>query len=223
MKYNELVKFESVETVVQLKEASNAEKAFKLIDTYVISDHMAEVIDEVIIEQLQFNYPADNKGLLVVGNYGTGKSHLMSVISTIAELDGSTERINHPKIKERSKEIEGKFKVLRTELDGIRLSLQEFVFGELADYLETIGVDYELPDLQKIRSNKDEFMKIMAAFEEVYPNQGLLIVVDELLDFLRSRKEQELMLDLNFLRAMGGSLSDVTFSIYYWYSRNVIR
>jgi DNA replication protein DnaC len=27
----------------------------------------------------------DNKGLLVVGNYGTGKSHLMSVISALAE------------------------------------------------------------------------------------------------------------------------------------------
>ena len=43
--------------------------------TYVISQRMAEVIVEVIIPQLQFHYP-DNKGILVVGNYGTGKSHL---------------------------------------------------------------------------------------------------------------------------------------------------
>ncbi|MCD8511941.1 MAG: DUF6079 family protein [Bacillus sp. (in: Bacteria)] len=203
MKYNELVQFESVESVVQLKEASNEEKAFKLIDTYVISDHMAEVIDEVIIEQLQFNYPADNKGLLVVGNYGTGKSHLMSVISTIAEVSGSATRIKHPKVADRAKEIEGKFHVLRTELDGIRLSLQEFVFGEMVDYLESLGIDYEMPDVDRIRSNKDELMKMMAAYEEVYPNQGFLMVIDELLDYLRSRKEQELMLDLNFLRAMG--------------------
>lgn len=203
MQYRDLIQFDPVETIVQLKESTNTKKAFELVDTYVISDRMAEVINDTIIEQLQFERPADNKGLLVVGNYGTGKSHLMSVISTIAELADSAERVNHPTVAKKAKEIEGKFKVLRTELDGIRMSLQEFVFGELTDYLQSIGVDYEAPNLEKIRSNKDELIKMMAAFEEEYPEQGLLLVVDELLDYLGSRNEQALMLDLNFLRAMG--------------------
>ena len=203
MKYGELIQFDPVETIVQLKEASDLDKAFQLVDTYVISDRMAEVINDTIIEQLQFERPADNKGLLVVGNYGTGKSHLMSVISTIAELDNSAQRVNHPQVSEKAKEVQGKFKVLRTELDGIRMSLQEFVYEEISEYLQSIGVDYELPDIEKIRSNKDELSKIMAAFEAEYPGQGFLLIIDELLDFLRSRKEQELMLDLNFLRAMG--------------------
>src|SRR5690606_1079952 len=134
---------------------------------------------------------------------GTGKSHLMSVISTVAELEGSTSRMNHPDVAEKAKEIEGKFKVIRTELDGIRMSLQEFVFGELTDYLQSIDVDYEHPDLERLRSNKDELIRMMSQFEQVYPDHGLLLVIDELLDYLRSRNEQELILDLNFLRAMG--------------------
>ncbi len=44
---------------------------------------------------------------------------------------------------------------------------------------------------------------MMAAFEEAHPKQGLLLVLDELLDYLRTRKEQELILDLNFLREVG--------------------
>src|SRR5258708_25973262 len=44
---------------------------------------------------------------------------------------------------------------------------------------------------------------MMAAFQRVYPTQGLLFVVDELLDYLRTRKEQALILDLNFLREVG--------------------
>jgi len=44
---------------------------------------MAERLVTVVFPNLQFE-PADSKGILVVGNYGTGKSHLMSVLSAIA-------------------------------------------------------------------------------------------------------------------------------------------
>ena len=47
---------------------------------------MAEKLITLVVLQLQFDQPGDNKGLLVVGNYGTGKSHLMSVISAVAVL-----------------------------------------------------------------------------------------------------------------------------------------
>ena len=39
----------------------------------------------LVFPNLQFDKPADNKGILIVGNYGTGKSHLMSFISALAE------------------------------------------------------------------------------------------------------------------------------------------
>ncbi|WP_069472954.1 DUF6079 family protein, partial [Candidatus Marithrix sp. Canyon 246] len=40
-------------------------------------------------------------------------------------------------------------------------------------------------------------------FERQFPGQGLLVVVDELLEFLRSRSDQALIFDLNFLREVG--------------------
>ena len=43
----------------------------------------------------------------------------------------------------------------------------------------------------------------MAAFAEVYPDQGVLLVVDEFLEYLRSRKDHDLVLDLSFLREIG--------------------
>ena len=51
----------------------------------------------------------------------------------------------------------------------------------------------------------------MTAFHEVFPDHGLLLVVDELLDYLRSRKDQELILDLNFLREIGEVSKDLRF------------
>ena len=85
MKYSELIDFEPIESIIQLREADSHDKARSLVETFVISDRMAEQLSEVVFPNLQFDKPADNKGVLIIGNYGTGKSHLMSFISALAE------------------------------------------------------------------------------------------------------------------------------------------
>src|ERR1700685_599694 len=85
MKYGDLIQFEPIESVVQLRNADQLRTAKQLVSTYVISSDMAEKLTSLVIPDLQFDTPSDNKGLMVVGNYGTGKSHLMSVLSAIAE------------------------------------------------------------------------------------------------------------------------------------------
>jgi len=72
MTYQDLIQFEPIESVVQLRDADEAASARTLVSTYVISDEMAERLIGVAILNLQFERPVDNKGLLVVGNYGTG-------------------------------------------------------------------------------------------------------------------------------------------------------
>lgn len=76
MKYGDLIQFDPIESVVQLRDADKSSVAQHLVNTYVISEEMAERLIELVIPQLQFDHPIDNKGILVVGNYGTGKSHL---------------------------------------------------------------------------------------------------------------------------------------------------
>ena len=85
MKYNELIHFDPIETVIQLRDADKKDVARNLVSTYAISEEMADKLVNLAIPNLQFTQPTDNKAMLVVGNYGTGKSHLMSVISGIAE------------------------------------------------------------------------------------------------------------------------------------------
>ena len=75
MKYGDLMQFDPIESVVQLRDADKSNEARQLVSTYVISDEMAERLINLVIPQLQFDQPVDNKGILVVGNYGTGKSH----------------------------------------------------------------------------------------------------------------------------------------------------
>jgi hypothetical protein len=72
MKYGDLIQFEPIESVVQLRDADETTAAQQLVRTYVISEEMAERLVHLVIPQLQFDQPMDNKALLVVGNYGTG-------------------------------------------------------------------------------------------------------------------------------------------------------
>jgi hypothetical protein len=211
MEYVDLIQFEPIESVVQLRDADEATSARQLVSTYVISDEMAEKLTGLVIPQLQFDRPVDNKGLLVVGNYGTGKSHLMSVISSIAEHADLLSALGNEQVAQAAERIAGKFKVVRTELEGIKMPLRDFVCGHLEQHLAEWGVDFTFPPHEKVLSHKVLFEEMMAAFHGVFPDHGLLFVVDELLDYLNSRKDQELILDLNFLRVVGEVCKDLRF------------
>ena len=145
MKYEELVRFDPIETVVQLRDADEADAAGRLVKGYVVSDAMAETLSDLIFPQLRYDAPADNKGLLVVGNYGTGKSHLMSVISGIAEHPGLASELSNPKAAEAAQGIAGRFKVVRTEIGATTMSLRDIVAGELEDRLAALGVAFAFP------------------------------------------------------------------------------
>ena len=211
MNYGDLIQFEPIESVVQLRDADEAAAARQLVQTYVISEEMAERLVNLVVPQLQFDQPMDNKGLLVVGNYGTGKSHLMSVISALAENGDLATHVNDKSVASAAGKISGRFKVVRTEIGATTMSLRDILVAELEEHLAAMGVSYSFPPADKVSNNKRAFEEMMTAFHQEYPDHGLLLVVDELLDYLRARKDQELILDLNFLREIGEVCKDLRF------------
>ena len=202
MRYDDLIQFEPIESVIQLLDANRPDEAKKLVSTYVISDDMAGRIAKLMIPQLSFDEAVDHTGVLVVGNYGTGKSHLMSVLSLVAEDAAYVPLIQHPKVAEAAEAIAGKFKVHRIEISS-QMSLRDIITQQLELFLEEHGVSYTFPPANKVINNKAAFEEMMTAFAEVHPNYGVLLVVDEFLDYLRSRKDHDLVLDLSFLREIG--------------------
>jgi hypothetical protein len=211
MKYGDLIQFEPIESVVQLRDAGQAAAARQLVQTYVISDEMADRMISLVFPQLQFDHPMDSKGLLVVGNYGTGKSHLMSVISALAESSDLAAHLNNKSVANAAGKIGGRFKVVRTELGSTTMDLREFICSQLEEALRDWGVSYAFPPQNRIPNHKRAFEEMMAAFHQEFPDHGLLLVVDELLDYLRTRTDQALVLDLNFLREIGEVCKDLRF------------
>ena len=203
MNYADLIRFEPVDSVIQLREADETSEAKRLVETFVISDTMAERLIDLVFKQLRLDLPGDSKGLLVVGNYGTGKSHLMALVSAIAEHADLGSAVTHAAVASEAQAVAGRFKVMRREIGSTTMSLQDIVCSFMDEKLEALGVRYQFPPASEVASHKDPFDAMMAEFEAVHPNQGLLLVVDELLDYLRTRSETELIGDLNFLRELG--------------------
>ena len=214
MKYSDLVQFDPIETVVQLRESKTTDKARELVRTYVISDDMAERLKELLFPNLSLDGNPDTRGALIVGNYGSGKSHLMAVISAIAEDESLLEAVENASVKKEAKDFAGKFKVIRMEIGSTTMPLREILTGALTKNLAEMGVDFMFPAAHEVSENKTSFEDMMAKFHEQFPDQGLLLAVDELLDYLRGRKDQELVLDLGFLREVGEVCKSVRFRFF---------
>lgn len=202
MRYRDLIQFENIESVIQLRDADRPDEAKKLVSTYAISEDMAARIAQKIVPQLSFDNAVDHMGVLVVGNYGTGKSHLMSMLSLVAEDVSYVPLIQNSEVAEAAASIAGKFKVHRIEISS-QMSLRDIITQQLELFVEKHGVSYTFPPADKVTNNKAAFEEMMAAFAEVHPNHGVLLVVDEFLDYLRSRRDHDLVFDLSFLRELG--------------------
>jgi Family of unknown function (DUF6079) len=211
MKYGELIAFDPIQSVKVLRSADVHEQAAEDVRTFVISERMGSQLCDVILPNLQFDAPADTRGLLVVAGYGTGKTHLMSVIAAIAEDADLVPLLTDPAVAAAATSTAGRFKVIRAEIGATTMPLRDIVCTELSKGLERHGVSFSFPDSGTITNNKDGLIDMMGAFEAAYPGLGLLFVLDELLDYLRGRRDAELIHDLQFLREVGEVCSTIRF------------
>lgn len=203
MKYSDLVQFEPVENVVKVRQADDRSVAEKLVRTYVISDRMADVILLRILPTISLERSEDNGGLFIVGNYGTGKSHLMALISAIAEHAELLNQVTHPVVQQGLQKIAGRFCVIRQEIGSTTMPLRDIVLQYLQEGLAALGVEVSFPPMDQVPNTKDLLQNAVQIFQKKYPGQGLLIVIDEMLDYLQGKNEHELIHDLSFLREVG--------------------
>lgn len=203
MKYADLINFNPIESIIQLTAANDKKEAISLVKSYVMSDDMADKLNNNMLSQLRLEDVVDNKGVLLVGNYGTGKSHLMSVISSIAYDAENLDYVQNKKFAEAARIIAGKFEVLRIEIGASKMSLRNIILTKVKQDFAERGLIFDFPDEKDIISNKDVLLTMMDLFSSKYPDKGYLIVVDEFLDYLGGRKSQEIKLDLGFMRELG--------------------
>ena len=211
MKYSDLVAFEPIQSVIELRDASNEAKALDLVKTYVISEPMALRLKDVFAYHLNFD-SFDTKGLFVVGNYGTGKSHLMAVVSALAENVDLLPFLRHEDVRKAFEPIAGRYLVARFEIGAVKTPLRDIVLKELERNLKRWGVAYAFAPETTLTNHKDAIEAMMAAVEAVHPGKGVVVVIDELLDYLKALGEGAVSA-FNFLRELGEASGNGRFRV----------
>jgi hypothetical protein len=214
MKYKELLNFEPITEVIKFSRTSETDYQKTLVKTFVFSNTFKDHLIPLIIRNLDFNYSGESFGLQVVGNYGTGKSHLMSLVSLLAEDASLIELVNDEKPKKDLNTIAGKFKVLRFEL-GNTESLWEVITFQIENYLKSQGINFSF-DGHGPKPYFEKLLLMMAEFEDKFPDKGFLIVIDEMLAYLKGRSAADkLNQDLAVLQALGQACDKSKFKFIF--------
>lgn len=209
MKYKELIQFDPIDEIIKFDKLGSNDYRAKLVKNFVCSAAFEERIIPQICSKLDLGASTETKGIQIVGNYGTGKSHLMSLFSIIAEDAEYLQMVQSAKAKEWLKTIAGKYLVYRFEL-GNTQELWDIITYRIDEALAQWDVDYSISDDVSPASYTDKLQKMMAAFEEKHPDKGFMLVIDEMLSYLKGRSEPaKLNRDLAVLQALG-QMSDRT-------------
>jgi len=213
MKYRELIQFDPITSVVKLVDSGAGDAAESLVKTYVFSRKIKEDVRIAVLNNLNPDPAAETKGIQIVGSYGTGKSHLMALVAAIAEDASRLHFLADADMKAAFADIAGKYKVLRFEI-GTDKSLKDILFAQIERFLEKQKVSYTFNEDSKF-SWKELLGDMMAAFEAVFPDKHLLIVIDEMLEYLKGRDPTALNNDLMLLRQVGEACDGSRFKIMF--------
>lgn len=209
MKYKDLIQFDPIDEIIKFSKLGNEDYRAKIVKDFVCSKAYEERIIPQICAKLDLSSTTETKGIQIVGNYGTGKSHLMSLFTIIAEDERYLDLLQSEAARKWLRTIAGKYKVYRFEL-GNSQELWDIVTYKIDLALKAWGVGYSISDDTTPATYSEKLEKMMAAFEEVYPDKGFMLVIDEMLSYLKGRSQPDkLNRDLAVLQALG-QMSDRT-------------
>lgn len=209
MKYLEILQFNPIVDVIQFNRLSERDYQLDALHNFVYPDYFLETILPEFVKNMVFG-GHDQKGIQVIGSYGTGKSHLMGLVQLVAENADNLAELRNEQAREIMQPIAGKFMVHRFELQHNN-SLWRIVTFEIQRFLDSHDIDYKF-DENSLKSYGEQLSEMMAAFEGKYPDKGFILAIDEMLQFLRLRAESgNLESELPVLQALGQACNNTKF------------
>ena len=202
----DLVHFEEVEEVIKIRKDDRAKE---YVEKYVISDS----IRNNLAYMLDILSGATHKSFNVVGNYGTGKSHFLAFVGALLEHPEFRPLVNDPVIAAKAQEMSRRYLVIKFELGAAKeISLRHIFFDQIRrQLLDKYNIDVRNIDLSTAYDNKQNMIDILSDVKAEEPEVGLVVIVDEISDFLKQKSKEDMSYDLALLRELGEVSQDSDF------------
>jgi len=202
----DLIHFEEVEEVIKLRQE---EKAREYVEKYVISDSLRRNL----LHMLALLSGPTHKSFNVVGNYGTGKSHFLAFVAALLEHPELRGLIRDEAVGAAAQGLERRYLVVKFELGAAaETPLRHIFFDQVRQQLlDRYDVEVRGIDTVADYDNKQNVLDILADVKAEEPEAGLVVIVDELSDFLKQKPRDVMAYDLALLRELGEVSQDSDF------------
>jgi hypothetical protein len=198
--------FKQIKDVVDIdSDLKEKNRMQDIVSSYIIS----KSLEQQIIEFFEDLEKPTHKARTVIGNYGSGKSHLVGFLVSLIEEPELSDSISNANIKRKVKELDRKFLTVQFELGAGRAALKQWFYGKVKKQLES-KYNIKIPqfDLEKDFDDKENITKIIEIIKNNDPTAGLMVVIDEISDFLDTKQKADMKADLQFLRVIGQVCQD---------------
>ncbi|MBD3340093.1 MAG: BREX-3 system P-loop-containing protein BrxF [Candidatus Lokiarchaeota archaeon] len=196
-----LFNFKEIKDVIDidsdLKEVNSQEE---IVRSYIISDSLENQIIEFFINLEKPNH----KAIKVIGNYGSGKSHLIAFLISLVNNLELVDVVKNEAIRSAVRKIDRKFLTVQFELMPGAIELQTWFFREIAKQLKfKYNLDIPQFNFRKDINPKENIHAILEIIKKQDPSIGLFVVIDEISDFLTQKQPDLMNRDIQFLRIIG--------------------
>lgn len=200
MKIKELYEFEEIQQVIEI---GNIKDEKEMVEKFVISPNLRMDLLE-FLEYLKGNKKEKNVSVNVIGNYGTGKSHLLTFISLILSNPEMVNYIQDDEVRQAFSTLNKEFLVVKYELPAKQQHLSDIFFYRVEKQLrENYGIEIGEIDYDNSQEDLKELMeKILEKIKEKYPTKGLIVIFDEFSDFIKEKNSADQNYDLQFARQL---------------------
>jgi len=176
----------------------------ELISSYIIS----ESIEQQLIDFFDNLQKPNHKAVKIIGNYGSGKSHLIAFLISIINNPELRPFIKNDKVKKVAGKTTRKFFTVQFELQPVNVDLSYFFFKELEKQIKR-EYNINIPVwTSEIIDLKEHITNIILSLKKSDPSKGLLVIIDEVSDFIQTKVQNEIKRDFQFLRIVAQVCQD---------------
>jgi hypothetical protein len=204
IRIGDLVEVPEIKTVIQLKDLEREDLRRMILDSFVVTAEVAKAL-ELVLKSLA---GTEGRGSFLKGNFGSGKSHFLGILSLLLRHPEAWPSLiqQEPSLESLRRPMEAK-KFLVVEVSLIQHRGTEFlediflkeIFRELS---LRMGRSFEGKE-----SRRETFEEIRQAMARLGA-PGLVLLVDELSEFLRSKSDAHAYReDIRFLQYLGEEAS----------------
>jgi len=193
---HELVNFEKIKDVIDIDALGNKQN---LVEKYLISpameDHLVKLFEDLESDT--------HKAAQIIGGYGSGKSHLLGLIISILTDKNLKQYIQSEEVRRAAEKIDRDFVVVHWELQPNDVEFAEYFYDSIVVQLsENYGIDFQFT-IKDVVNHKKNINDVLYEIKKKNPTRGLVVVVDEISDFLKQKSKEKIERDIQFLRVLG--------------------